>query len=91
MRARCPNDISREQFEQIHPLLESARKRTSPRRINLYEVFFAALYLLKDGCQWRMLPKEFPKWRTMHSYFTIWSEPDKERMSLLERALKKSG
>ena len=91
MRTRYPSDISREQFEQIRSLLESARKKTSPRRIDLYEVFCAVLYLLKSGCQWRMLPSEFPKWRTVHSYFAIWSEPDKEGVSLLEQALKKSG
>lgn len=91
MRTRYPSDISRERFEQIRPLLESARKKTSPRRIDLYEVFCAVFYLLKSGCQWRMLPREFPKWRTVHSYFAIWSEPDKDGVSLLERALKKSG
>ncbi|BBJ23900.1 hypothetical protein W01_18270 [Candidatus Nitrotoga sp. AM1P] len=38
-----------------------------------------------------MLPREFPKWRTVHSYFAKWSEQGEEGMSLLERALKKSG
>jgi hypothetical protein len=37
------------------------------------------------------LPSDFPKWRTVHSYFAKWSELDEERVSLLERALKKSG
>ncbi|NHR08888.1 transposase, partial [Chromobacterium haemolyticum] len=41
MRKSYPSDISREQFEVIRPLLESARKRTSPRRVDLYEVFCA--------------------------------------------------
>ncbi|SDY96128.1 Putative transposase of IS4/5 family, partial [Nitrosomonas sp. Nm58] len=59
-------------------MLESARKKTSPRRIDLHEVFCAVLYLLKSGCQWRMLPSEFPEWRTVHSYFAIWSELDKD-------------
>ena len=90
MRASYPSDISREQFEQIRPLLESARKRTAPRKVDLYDVFCAVLYLLRSGCQWRMLPESFPKWRTVHSYFAIWSEPG-ENGSLLERALKKSG
>ena len=90
MRKTYPSDISREQFENILPLLESARRKTSPRRIDLYEVFCAVLYLLRSGCQWRMLPEEFPKWRTVHSYFAIWSEP-REGGSLLEQALKKSG
>ena len=90
MRKNYPSDISREQFEIIRPLLESARKKTAPRTVELYEVFCAVLYLLRSGCQWRMLPEEFPKWRTVHSYFAIWSEP-RQGGSLLEQALKKSG
>lgn len=91
MRPNYPSDISREQFKHILPLLESARKRTAPRKVDLYEVFCAVLYLLRSGCQWRMLPDSFPKWRTVHAYFQIWSERDDEGVSLLERALKKSG
>ena len=89
MRKSYPSDISREQFEIIRPLLESARKKTAPRTVELYEVFCAVLYLLRSGCQWRMLPEEFPKWRTVHAYFAIWSEP-RQGGSLLEQALKKS-
>ena len=54
---------------------------------SLYEVFCAELYLLRTGSQWRALPSDFPKWRTVHSYFAIWSEP-REGGSLLEQALK---
>ena len=71
-------------------MLESARKKTAPRKVDLYEVFCAVLYLLRTGCQWRALPSDFPKWRTVHSYWAIWSEP-REGGSLLEQALKKSG
>ncbi|MBV6389017.1 MAG: hypothetical protein JNIBNLAF_00613 [Nitrosomonas europaea] len=91
MRPPYPSDISRDQFEQIRPLLEGAHKKTAPRKMDLYEVFCAVLYLLRSGCQWRMLPDSFPKWRTVHAYFQIWSEVDDKGVSLLERALKKSG
>jgi len=60
MRPRYPSDISRKQFEQIRPMLEGARKKTAPRKVELYEVFCAVLYLLRSGCQWRMLPTRFP-------------------------------
>jgi transposase len=83
--------VSREQFEEIRALLESARKRTKPRTVDLYEVWCGVLYLLRTGCQWRALPKDFPKWRTVHSYFAQWSEVGEDGTSLLERALKKSG
>jgi transposase len=85
------SDISREQFELILPLLEGVRKRTKPRTVDLYEVFCALLYLLKSGCQWRMLPSDFPKWRTVHAYFQKWSELDPDGVSVLERAQKKIG
>ena len=71
-------------------MLEGVRKRTKPRTVDLHEVFHAVLYLLKSGCQWRMLPDGFAKWRTVHSYFAKWSEPGQDGISVLERALKKS-
>jgi transposase len=66
-------------------LLESVRKQTKPRTVDLYEVFCGVLYLLKSGCQWRMLPSEYPKWRTVHAYFAKWSEPGPDGFSVLER------
>ena len=91
MRKKYASDVSREKFEEILPLLQSVRRRTKPTTVDLYEVFCAVLYLLRTGCQWRFLPSEFPKWRTVHSYFAKWSEPDQDGISVLERALKKSG
>ena len=85
-----PSDISREQFARILPLLESARRRTKPRTVDLYDVFCGVLYLLKSGCQWRMLPVDFPDWRTCYKYFRQWSErPGPEKESILEQVLKK--
>ena len=51
------------------PLLESAHKRTAPRRVDLYDIFCAILYLLRTGCS---CPGNFPKWRTVHSYSQRW-------------------
>lgn len=85
-----PSDISREQFDLIKSILESARKKTRPRSIDLYDVFCGILYILKSGCQWRMLPKEFPKWRTCHYYFSVWSEKENDKIeSTFEKVLKK--
>lgn len=90
MRKKYASDISREKFEEIKPLLQSVRKRTKPTTVDLYEVFCAVLYLPRSGCQWRLLPSDFPKWGTVHSYFAKWSKPDQDAVSVLERALKKS-
>jgi hypothetical protein len=59
-----PIDISRAQFEVIRSLLESIRKKTKPREVDLFVVGCALLYVLKGGLQWRRLPKDFPKWNT---------------------------
>jgi transposase len=89
-RKRYPSDITREQFEEVRGDLEGARKRTRPREVDLYEVFCAVLYVLRSGCQWRMLPEGFPKWRTAYAYWRIWSQ-EREGGSLIERITKKTG
>jgi transposase len=90
-RKHYPSDISREQFERIRPLLEGARHKTRPRRVDLYEVFCAILYLLKNAAVWRALPSDFPSISTVRYYFDQWSRPRGTEPSLLAQALKKSG
>ncbi|NEV49036.1 transposase [Wolbachia pipientis] len=41
--------------------MESSRKKTRPRKLDLYEVFCAVLYVLKSCCQWRIVAKRFSK------------------------------
>lgn len=91
MRGQYPSDITREQFEIIREILEGARKKTKPRELDLYDVFCGVLYVLKSGCQWRMLPKDFPKWRSVHEYFRIWSDAEECEESLLDIVFKKIG
>ena len=87
-----PSNISREQFARILPTLELVRRRTKPRTVDLYDVFCGVLYLLKSGCQWRMLPVDFPDWRTCYKYFRQWSErPGPDEDSILEQVLKTIG
>lgn len=88
-RKKYPSDITREQFEKIRDDLENFKKRTKPRTVDLYEVFCAVLYVLKSGCQWRMLPEGFPKWRTVYEYYSQWNKKTKDKTSLLEQVLKK--
>ena len=86
------SDVTRKQYDQIKPLLENAKKKTRPRRVDLYEVFCAILYVLKSGCPWRLVPHDFPGWRLVYMYYQQWCvKPSEDEASLLERALKKSG
>jgi transposase len=91
-RKHYPSDISREQFEQIRGILEGLRHKTRPRRVDLYDVFCAILYLLKNACVWRALPSDFPSVSTVRYYFDLWGKAGVgEELNLLEQALKKSG
>jgi transposase len=86
-----PSNISRKQFEHVKPILESAKKSTRPRTLDLYDVFCAVLYVLKTGCQWRALPHDFPKWSSVYMYFRTWSFKKDDEDSILETVLKKNG
>ena len=91
-RKHYPSDISREQFDQIRPLLEGSRKHTNLRKVDLYDIFCAILYLLKNAATWRALPSDFPPVSTVRYYFDAWTRiPDDSHMSLLDRVLKKIG
>jgi transposase len=91
-RKHYPSDISREQFEQIRGMLDGMRHKTRPRKVDLYDVFCAVLYLLKNAAVWRALPSDFPSISTVRYYFDLWNRARaKEGTSLLEQALKKSG
>lgn len=87
-----PSDLTREQFETIRPILESVRKKTKPRTLDLYDVFNGLMYVVKTGCQWRALPKDYPPYNTVHRYFRVWSTvPDGATQSPLDEVLKKIG
>jgi transposase len=87
---KYPSDITREQFNNIAPILESARKKTRPRSLDLYDIFNGVMYVVSSGCQWRMVPKDYPNFRSLHAYFRKWSEVSKEDGdSILDKVLKK--
>lgn len=86
-----PSDISREDFERIRPLLEAARRKTRPRKHDLFDVFCAILYFLETSAPWRSMPPPFPPWRTVHEYFTQWTLQRGDEPSLLEKALIEVG
>ena len=87
MRKAYPSDISRKQYEMIKEELESCRKKTRPREIDLYEILCAVLYIVKEGCTWRALPHDYPDYNLVYYYFSIWSKKDSTGTSLLDNIL----
>jgi transposase len=88
---KYPSDITREQFEIIRKDLESAKKTTKPRDIDLYSVYCAILYMNKSGCQWDMIPSDFPKRGIVRYYYDVWSAKREDGSTLLSDVLKKIG
>jgi hypothetical protein len=84
MRKTYPSDVTREQFALVSPDLERAKKTTRPRKIDLYDVFCAILYLLKNACTWRALPHDFPDYRHVNYYYNMWTEKDETGWSVLD-------
>lgn len=61
-------DLTDSQWNAILSILQDYRKR----KHSLREIFNAIFYLLKSGCQWRMLPHSFPSWKLVYYYFVKW-------------------
>ena len=89
MRKSYPSDITLEQFEKIRPELKNLKKVTHPRTYDLYDLFCAVLYLLKEGCSWRSIPHDFPKWQNVRYHYDIWTQPDENGVCVLDRILRK--
>jgi hypothetical protein len=89
MRKPYPSDITREQFTLIKQDLESAKKTTRPREVDLYEMFCACIYRLKTGCQWRALPHDFPDYRHVNYYWVVWTKKNDKGTSVLDYVLAK--
>ena len=65
-------DLSDAQWALIEPHLPPSRPGGRRRKVNLRAVINAIFYLLRTGCQWRLLPRDFPPWGTVWWYFRRW-------------------
>ena len=63
---RYTSDMTDSQWEIIKPILQEAKYRSLEEK---REQINAVFYLVKTGCQWRNLPKDFPKWKTVYSFY----------------------
>jgi putative transposase len=73
MRKPYPTDLSDAEWTYIEPHLPAPKGHGRPRTHNLREILNAVFYVLKSGCQWRLLPHDFPRWPTVyHYYFRTW-------------------
>jgi len=67
-----PTNSSDSQWQIISKYLDVERNR----KYDLREVVNAIFYLVKTGCQWRMLPSDFAPWKLVYYYFSSWKKAD---------------
>ncbi len=75
-----PSNLTYEQWELLSGLIPSAKKGGRKRSVDMRafakrlrrRIVNAILYILCAGCAWRMLPNDFPKWKTVYHYFRQW-------------------
>ncbi len=69
---RYPTDLSDDEWRCIGPHLPEPTGQGRPRLHGLRAILDAVFYVLKSGCPWRLLPREFPPWKTVYDWFRRW-------------------
>lgn len=94
--SRYPTDLTDAQWARVEPLLPrpDPKKGGRPRRYSRREILNALFYLEKTGCQWRMLPREYPPWNLVWQHFRRWRDDgtlERIRLTLNREARQKAG
>ena len=69
-----PTDLTDRQWEYISPLVPAAKPGGRPRTLDMRDVINAILYIVVTGCQWRLLPRDYPKWQSVYAYYAQWRD-----------------
>ncbi|MBL8120898.1 MAG: IS5 family transposase, partial [Anaerolineae bacterium] len=72
MRKTYKSDLTDKEWKLIEPHIPKAKRGGRPRKTNMREVLNAIFYVLKTGCQWDLLPHDFPPKGTVYHYFNTW-------------------
>jgi putative transposase len=71
MNTIYPSDVTDDQWAVLEPLIPPSHGG-HPREVDMRQVINGIFYRTRSGCQWRMLPKDFPPWGTVYYYFAKW-------------------
>jgi putative transposase len=69
---RYPTDLSDDEWRCISPHLPEPAGWGRPRLHGLRAILDAVFYVLRSGCPWRLLPRDFPPWKTVYDWFRRW-------------------
>ena len=73
MRKAYQSDLSDAEWGCLEPHLPAPEASGRPRLHSPREILDAIFYVLKSGCAWRLLPHDFPPWKTAYHYFRAWT------------------
>jgi putative transposase len=68
-KKRYPTDLNDGEWAYIEPFLPPLARTGRPRQVDFREVINAIRYLVRSGCEWRMLPHDFPPYETVYYWF----------------------
>jgi putative transposase len=74
MSKTYPSDLTDQQWAILEPLIPPCKHGGRKREVDIRRVVNGILYRNKSGCQWRMLPKDYPPWGTVYYYFAMWRD-----------------
>ena len=69
-----PSDLTNDEWNRIQHHFEPSDRRGRPCSHPRKLIVDAILYVVKSGCQWRMLPNDFPSWKTVYDHFSRWNK-----------------
>jgi putative transposase len=73
MRKNYPTNLTDAEWHYLKSHLPTPKRRGRPRIYGFREILDAVFYVLRSGCAWRLLPRDFPPWETVYHYFRKWS------------------
>jgi putative transposase len=73
-RLRFPSDLTDREWALIAPMVPAAKRGGRPRTTDMRDVMEGILFIASSGCQWRMLPGDFPPVSTVRGYFYRWRD-----------------
>jgi putative transposase len=69
-----PTDLTTQEWQHLADFFPAVRGRGRPRKWEPWVILNALLYVTRTGCQWRLLPRDFPPWPTVYGYFWRWTQ-----------------
>jgi putative transposase len=72
MRKAYQSDLSDAEWSCLEPHLPLPSATGRPKLHSTREIINAIFYIVRGGCAWRLLPNDFPPWKTVYHYFRFW-------------------